>query len=90
MKCSYFRKDKYDRLLDECYMIEAAFKEFRAQKNSFIAEIQSLEDQCKDIMDQLLSSKTHLDELRAEVREDKEELTTVTYVDDLVDLNKDN
>ena len=41
-------------------------------------------------MDQLLSSKTHLDELRAEVREDKEELTTVTYVDDLVDLNKDN
>ena len=69
-----FRQEIYDKLLEECNAIEEAIKEYREQKNSFIAEIRILEEQCSDMMATLLSSFAKLDELKGELRAAKDEL----------------
>ena len=69
--------------------MEDAIDSFRREKDSYIADIRTLEQSCKDVMRLMLESIQKYDKIKAEIREARNELESCAdnLVFDLVDLN---
>ena len=84
-----FSQQEYDRLKSEATALEDAINSFRREKDSYIADIRTLEQSCKDVMRLMLESIQRYDKIKAEIRECRNELESCAdnLVFDLVDLN---
>ena len=84
-----FSQQEYERLKSEATALEDAIDSFRREKDSYIADIRTLEQSCKDVMRLMLESIQRYDKIKAEIRECRNELDSCAdnLVFDLVDLN---
>ena len=84
-----FSEREYERLKSEATALEDAIDSFRRKKDSYIADIRTLEQSCKDVMRLMLESIQKYDKIKAEIREARNELESCAdnLVFDLVDLN---
>ena len=84
-----FSEREYERLKSEATALEDAIDSFRREKDSYIADIRTLEQSCKDVMRLMLESIQRYDKIKAEIRECRNELDSCAdnLVFDLVDLN---
>ena len=51
-----FSQQEYERLKSEATALEDTIKEFRRERDSYIADIRTLEQSCKDVMRLMLES----------------------------------
>ena len=84
-----FSQQEYNRLKSEATALEDAIDSFRREKDSYIADIRTLEQSCKDVMRLMLESIQRYDKIKEEIRECRNELESCAdnLVFDLVDLN---
>ena len=84
-----FSQQEYERLKSEATALEDAIDSFRREKDSYIADIQTLEQSCKDVMRLMLESIQKYEKIKAEIRECRNELDSCVdnLVFDLIDLN---
>ena len=84
-----FSEREYERLKSEATALEDAIDSFRREKDSYIADIRTLEQSCKDVMRLMLESIQKYDQIKGEIREARNELESCAdnLVFDLVDLN---
>ena len=84
-----FSEGEYDRLKSEATALEDAIDSFRREKDSYIADIRTLEQSCKDVMRLMLESIQKYDKIKVEIREVRNKLASCAdnLVFDLVDLN---
>ena len=84
-----FSEREYERLKSEATALEDAIDSFRREKDSYIADIRTLEQSCKDVMRLMLESIQKYDKIKSEIREARNELESCAdnLVFDLVDLN---
>ena len=87
--CVLFSQQEYERLKSEATALEDAIDSFRCEKDSYIADIRTLEQSCKDVMRLMLESIERYGKIKAEIRECRNELDSCAdnLVFDLVDLN---
>ena len=84
-----FSQQEYERLKSEATALEDAIDSFRREKDSYIADIRTLEQSCKDVMRLMLESIQRYDKIKAEIRECRNELDSCAdnLIFDLIDLN---
>ena len=84
-----FSEREYERLKSEATALEDAIDSFRCEKDSYIVDIRTLEQSCKDVMRLMLESIQKYDKIKAEICEARNELASCAdnLVFDLVDLN---
>ena len=84
-----FSQQEYERLKSEATALEDTIDEFRRERDSYIADIRTLEQSCKDVMRLMLESIQKYEKIKADIRECRNELDTCVdnLVFDLIDLN---
>ena len=84
-----FSQQEYERLKSEVTALEDTIDEFRCERDSYIADIRTLEQSCKDVMRLMLESIQKYEKIKADIRECRNELDTCVdnLVFDLIDLN---
>ena len=86
-----FSHQEYERPKpkSEATALEDTIDSFRCEKNSLIADIQTLEESCKDVMRLMLESIQKYEKIKAEIRECRNELDSCidNLVFNLIDLN---
>ena len=84
-----FSQQEYERLKSEATALEDAIDEFRREKDSYIADIRTLEQSCKDVMCCMIEAIQKYEKVKADIRECCNELDSCVdnLVFDLIDLN---
>ena len=84
-----FSQQEYERLKSEATALEDTIDEFRRERDSYIADIRTLEQSCKDVMRLMLESIQKYEKIKADIRECRNELDSCVdnLVFDLIDLN---
>ena len=84
-----FSQQEYEQLKSEATALEDAIDEFRHEKDSYIADIRTLEQSCKDVMRCMLEAIQKYEKVKADIPECRNELDSCVdnLVFDLLDLN---
>ena len=87
--CGLFQRTRVRKAQVRGYCFGRCDRLFRRKKDSYIADIRTLEQSCKDVMRLMLESIQKYDKIKAEIREARNELESCAdnLVFDLVDLN---
>ena len=84
-----FSQQEYERLKSEATALEDTIDSFRHEKNLLIADIRTLEESCKDVMQLMLESIQKYEKIKVEICECRNKLDSC--IDNLVfyllDLN---
>ena len=84
-----FSQQEYEQLKSEATALEDTIGAFRREKNSYIADIRTLEQSCKNVMRCMLEAIQKYEKVKADIRECRNELDSCVdnFVFDLLDLN---